>query len=176
MKLNFLFEKEDEPKSSSSISKEEIESLIQFLSASPEYVSVRLRKDKEGGLILNVRITVKRNSTIQKEMIIPANEDLIQAVIYGLYGNLSELEKYGESEHNVSNSQDADTVKQETFYALLDSPFKLYLKDELVDYNGERYITAYFQIAHKKMFNICLKKTEEINNKINSVVSKTDIA
>jgi Holliday junction resolvase len=176
MEIN-IFSSKNEPKSSWFINKEEIDTLIQFLSANPEDVSVWLKKDKEGFLLLNVKITVKRNSTIQKEMTIPADENLIQAVIYGLYGDLEDLRQYNESEHNVQNDIDPDTVKKETFYALLNTPFKLYLKDELVDhYNGERYITAYFQIAHKKMFNICLKKTEEISKKIKSIVSKTDVA
>lgn len=174
MKID-IFSVTDEPKSSSIISKEEIETLIQFLYVSPESVSVRLKKDKEGGLLLNVKITVKRKSTIQKEMTIPADEDLIQAVIYGLYGNLSDLEKFCESEHKVQNCQDADTVKLETFYALLDSPFKLYLKDELIC-NEEHYITASFRIAYKKMFNICLKKTQDVADKIQSLIAKEDIA
>ena len=161
---------------SSPIINEDIDTLIQFLSANPEDVSVWLKRDKEGVLLLNVKITIKRNSTIQKEMTIPADENLIQAVIYGLYGDLEDLRQYNESEHNVQNDIDPDTVKKETFYALLNTPFKLYLKDEFVDYNGERYITAYFQIARKKMFNICLKKTEEISKKIKSLVSKTDVA
>ena len=162
---------------SSPIINEDIDTLIQFLSANPEDVSVWLKRDKEGVLLLNVKITIKRNSTIQKEMTIPADENLIQAVIYGLYGDLEDLKQYNKSEHNVPNGIDPDAVKEETFNALLNTPFKLYLKDELVDhYNGERYITAYFQIAHKKMFNICLKKTEEISKKIKSLVSKTDVA
>ena len=176
MEIN-IFSSKNEPKSSWFINKEEIDTLIQFLSANPEDVSVWLKKDKEGFLLLNVKITVKRNSTIQKEMTIPADENLIQAVIYGLYGDLEDLKQYNKSEHNVPNGINPDAVKEETFYALLNTPFKLYLKDELVDhYNGERYITAYFQIAHKKMFNICLKKTEEISKKIKSIVSKTDVA
>lgn len=175
MKIN-VFSSKNEPKSSWFINKEEIDTLIQFLSANPEDVSVWLKRDKEGVLLLNVKITIKRNSTIQKEMTIPADEDLIQAVIYGLYGNLDDLIQYNKSEHNVPNGIDPDAVKEETFYALLNTPFKLYLKDELVDYNGERYITAYFQIARKKMFNICLKKTEEIIKKIKSVVSQMDVA
>ena len=176
MKINISL-KQVEPMSSLVINKEEIDTLIQFLSANPENVSIWLKKDKEGFLLLNVKITVKRNSTIQKEMTIPADENLIQAVIYGLYGDLEDLKQYNKSEHNVPNGIDPDTVKEETFNALLNTPFKLYLKDELVDhYNGERYITAYFQIAHKKMFNICLKKTKEVDDKIQSLIAKEDIA
>ena len=172
-----IYSSKDEPMCSSPIINEDIDTLIQFLSANPEDVSVWLKRDKEGVLLLNVKITIKRNSTIQKEMTIPADENLIQAVIYGLYGDLEDLKQYNKSEHNVPNGIDPDAVKEETFNALLNTPFKLYLKDELVDhYNGERYITAYFQIAHKKMFNICLKKTEEISKKIKSLVSKTDVA
>ncbi|MBR6907780.1 hypothetical protein IKN40_04770 [bacterium] len=166
----------NEPQSSSFINKEEIETLIQFLSVSPESVSVWLKKDKEGGLLLNVKITVKRKSTIQKEMQIPADDDLVSSVIYAMSGDIEPLEKYKESEHKPKEYVDADKFKQEIFEALLETHCPLTLRDELENCKGEHYVTASFRIAYKKNVNICLKKTQEVVDKIKLLIAKEDIA
>lgn len=175
MKINFIYKKE-EPTGSTVINKEEIETLIQFLSASPEGVSVWLKKDIEGGLLLNVKITIKRNSTIQKEMQIPADDDLVSSVIYAMSGNIEPLEKYKESEHKPKEYVDADKAKQEIFEALLNAHCPLTFRNELEDCNGEHYVTASFRIAYKKNVNICLKKTQEVVDKIKLLIAKENIA
>lgn len=174
MKINFIFKKE-EPTGSTVINKEEIETLVQFLSASPEYVSVWLKKDKER-LLLNVKITIKRNSTIQKEMTIPADDDLVSSVIYAMSGNIEPLVKYKESDHKPKECVDADKAKQEIFEALLNAHCPLTFRNELEDCNGEHYVTASFRIAYKKNVNICLKKTQEVVDKIKLLIAKENIA
>lgn len=175
MKINISL-KQVEPMSSLVINKEEIDTLIQFLSANPENVSVWLKKNIEGGLLLNVKITIKRNSTIQKEMQIPADDDLVSSVIYAMSGNIEPLEKYKESEHKPKEYVDADKFKQEIFEALLETNCPLTLKDELANCKGEHYVTVSFRIAYKKNVNICLKKTKEVDDKIQSLIAKENIA
>lgn len=175
MQINII-SRNVEPMSSLSINKEKINSLIQFLSVNPEGVSVWLKKDIEGGLLLNVKITIKRNSTIQKEMQIPADDDLVSSVIYAMSGDIEPLEKYKESEHKPKEYVDADKFKQEIFEALLETNCPLTLKDELENCKGEHYVTVSFRIAYKKNVNICLKKTKEVEDKIKSLIAKEDIA
>ena len=162
--------------SSLAITKEKIDSLIQFLSANPEAVSVWLKKDKESFLLLNVKITIKRNSTIQKEMQIPADDDLVSSVIYAMSGDIEPLEKYKESEHKPKEYVDADKAKQEIFEALLNAHCPLTFRNELEDCNGEHYVTASFRIAYKKNVNICLKKTQEVVDKIKLLIAQENIA
>lgn len=173
--LKFDFKKTTEQKKAVEVSKMEIENLILFLSNNPSYVGVRPFV-KNGILHLKVVMSITRESEINKEMLISADEDLLSSVIYALSGDIEPLKKYNESNHQPMECENADKVKQEIFEALLNARCPLTFRNELEDCNGEHYITASFRIAYKRNVNICLKKTEEINSKINSVLSITDIA
>jgi hypothetical protein len=157
------------------INKQEIDTLVLFLSNNPSYVGVRPLVEN-GVLHLKVAMSISRESEIHKEMQIPADDDLVSSVIYAMSGDIEPLEKYKESEHKPKEYVDADKFKQEIFEALLETNCPLTLKDELENCKGEHYVTVSFRIAYKKNVNICLKKTKEVEDKIKSLIAKEDIA
>lgn len=93
-----------------------------------------------------------------------------------LSGDIEPLKKYNDSEHQPKECENADNVKQELFDALLNAHCPLTFRNELEDSNGEHYITTSFRIAYKRYVNICLKKTQEVAGKIQSLIAKEDIA
>ena len=109
-------------------------------------------------------------------MQIPADDDLVSSVIYAMFGNIKPLEEYKQSDHQPKECVDADKVKQEIFEALLETNCPLTFRNELEDCNGEHYITVSFRIAYKRNVNICLKKTQEVAGKIQSLIAKEEIA
>ena len=157
------------------INKQEIDTLVLFLSNNPSYVGVRPLV-KNGVLHLKVAMSISRESEIHKEMQIPADDDLVSSVIYAMSGNIKPLEEYKQSDHQPKECVDADKVKQEIFEALLETHCPLTFRNELEDCNGEHYITASFRIAYKRNVNICLKKTQEVVDKIKLLIAKEDIA
>ena len=157
------------------INKQEIDTLVLFLSNNPSYVGVRPLVEN-GVLHLKVAMSISRESEIHKEMQIPADDDLVSSVIYAISGNIEPLVKYKESDHKPKECVDADKAKQEIFEALLNAHCPLTFRKELEDCNGEHYVTASFRIAYKKNVNICLKKTQEVVDKIKLLIAKEDIA
>lgn len=98
-----------------------------------------------------------------------ADAKLVESVIGTMRGTmLGALNVFKAEEHPLEISEQDPRI--ELFRQFMESPMRCRFDSDFIAGNGDRYISASFQIGYRKEVKFCLKRTDEIENIINAAI------
>lgn len=132
----------------------------------PTKVDVKF-KNVEKKLQMIVSMTHKNKITqVHKSF---ADFALVEDVVAAMGMKIGYLEHYKADEHEVKSTE--EDLRVELFRQFLQSPYRCYFGDDFVAKNGDRYLCATFTVNYEKTVSFCLKRTEEMENIIDTACS-----
>ena len=98
-----------------------------------------------------------------------ADAKLVEYMLGAMRGTISgALEAYKAEEHPLEASENDPRV--EIFRQFINSPLRCRFDADFIAGNGDRYVSATFNIAYRKQVKFCLKRTEEIEGIISDAL------
>ena len=98
-----------------------------------------------------------------------ADAKLVEYMLGAMRGTISgALEAYKAEEHPLEASENDPRV--EIFRQFINSPLRCRFDADFIASNGDRYMSATFNIAYRKQVKFCLKRTEEVESIIRDAV------
>ena len=98
-----------------------------------------------------------------------ADAKLVEYMLGAMRGTISgALKAYKAEEHPLEASENDPRV--EIFRQLINSPLRCRFDADFIAGNGDRYMSATFNIAYRKQVKFCLKRTEEVESIIRDAV------
>ena len=98
-----------------------------------------------------------------------ADAKLVEYMLGAMRGTISgALEAYKAEEHPLEASENDPRV--EIFRQFINSPLRCRFDADFIAGNGDRYMSATFNIAYRKQVKFCLKRTEEVESIIRDAV------
>ena len=98
-----------------------------------------------------------------------ADAKLVEYMLGAMRGTISgALEAYKAEEHPLEASEVDPRV--ELFRQFINSPLRCRFDADFIAGNGDRYVSATFNIAYRKQVKFCLKRTEEVESIISDAV------
>ena len=98
-----------------------------------------------------------------------ADGKLVENMIGAMRGDrIASLENYKVEEHPLEASEVDPRI--DLFRQFINSPLRCHFDADFIAGNGDRYVSATFNISYRKQIKFCLKRTEEIESIINEAV------
>lgn len=98
-----------------------------------------------------------------------ADAKLVEYMLGAMRGTMiGALEGYKAEEHILEVSETDPRI--ELFRQFINSPLKCRFDADFIAGNGDRYMSATFNIAYRKQVKFCLKRTEEVESIISDAV------
>ena len=98
-----------------------------------------------------------------------ADAKLVESMLGAMRGTMvGALEAYKAEEHTLEASETDPRI--ELFRQFINSPLKCRFDADFIAGNGDRYVSATFNIAYRKQVKFCLKRTEEIEGIISDAL------
>lgn len=98
-----------------------------------------------------------------------ADAKLVEYMLGAMRGTMvGALEAYKAEEHTLEASETDPRV--ELFRQFINSPLRCRFDSDFIAGNGDRYVSATFNIAYRKQVKFCLKRTEEIEGIISDAL------
>ena len=98
-----------------------------------------------------------------------ADGKLVENMIGAMRGDrIASLEIYKVEEHPLEASEVDPRI--DLFRQFINSPLRCHFDADFIAGNGDRYVSATFNISYRKQIKFCLKRTEEIESIINEAV------
>lgn len=132
----------------------------------PQEVVVKFRNDN-GYLKMVVNMNHREKFFRSYETF--ADGKLVENMIGSMRGDrIGSLEIYKADEHPLEASKADPRI--EIFRQFINSPLRCHFDADFIAGNGDRYVSATFNISYRKQFKFCLKRTEEIEAIINEAM------
>ena len=98
-----------------------------------------------------------------------ADAKLVEYMLGAMRGTMvGALEAYKAEEHTLEASETDPRI--ELFRQFINSPLRCRFDADFIAGNGDRYVSATFNIAYRKQVKFCLKRTEEIEGIISDAL------
>jgi hypothetical protein len=98
-----------------------------------------------------------------------ADAKLVEYMLGAMRGTMiGALEAYKAEEHTLEASETDPRV--ELFRQFINSPLRCRFDADFIAGNGDRYVSATFNISYRKQIKFCLKRTEEVESIINDAL------
>ena len=98
-----------------------------------------------------------------------ADGKLVENMIGSMRGDrIASLEIYKAEEHPLEVSEADPRI--DIFRQFINSPLRCHFDADFIAGNGDRYVSATFNISYRKQIKFCLKRTEEIEAIINEAI------
>jgi hypothetical protein len=98
-----------------------------------------------------------------------ADAKLVEYMLGAMRGTMvGALEAYKAEEHPLEASEVDPRV--ELFRQFINSPLRCRFDADFIAGNGDRYVSATFNISYRKQIKFCLKRTEEVESIINDAL------
>ena len=98
-----------------------------------------------------------------------ADAKLVEYMLGAMRGTISgALETYKTEEHPLEASEIDPRI--ELFRQFINSPLRCRFDSDFIAGNGDRYVSATFNIGYRKMIKFCLKRTEELETIISDAL------
>ena len=98
-----------------------------------------------------------------------ADAKLVESMLGAMRGTMvGALEAYKAEEHTLEASETDPRI--ELFRQFINSPLRCRFDADFIAGNGDRYVSATFNIAYRKQVKFCLKRTEEIEGIISDAL------
>ena len=132
----------------------------------PQEVVVKFRNE-DGFLKMVVKMNHREKFFRTYETF--ADAKLVEYMLGAMRGTISgALEAYKAEEHPLEASENDPRV--EIFRQFINSPLRCRFDADFIAGNGDRYMSATFNIAYRKQVKFCLKRTEEVESIIRDAV------
>ena len=98
-----------------------------------------------------------------------ADAKLVEYMLGAMRGTMvGALETYKAEEHTLEASETDPRI--ELFRQFINSPLRCRFDADFIAGNGDRYVSATFNIAYRKQVKFCLKRTDEIETIISDAL------
>lgn len=98
-----------------------------------------------------------------------ADAKLVEYMLGAMRGTMvGALDAYKAEEHTLEASEADPRI--ELFRQFANSPLRCRLDTDFIAGNGDRYMSATFNIAYRKQVKFCLKRTEEVETILNEAM------
>ena len=98
-----------------------------------------------------------------------ADAKLVEYMLGAMRGTMvGALEAYKAEEHTLEASETDPRI--ELFRQFINSPLRCRFDADFIAGNGDRYVSATFNIAYRKQVKFCLKRTEEVESIISDAL------
>lgn len=132
----------------------------------PSEVVVKFRNE-EGYLKMVVNMTHREKFFRSYETF--ADGKLVENMIGAMRGDrIASLEIYKAEEHPLEASEVDPRI--DIFRQFINSPLRCHFDTDFIAGNGDRYVSATFNISYRKQIKFCLKRTDEIEAIINEAI------
>ena len=136
-----------------------------FMEIPPEVVVTF--KNEDGFLKMVVKMNHREKFFRKYETC--ADAKLVEYMLGAMRGTMvGALEAYKAEEHTLEASETDPRI--ELFRQFINSPLRCRFDADFIAGNGDRYVSATFNIAYRKQVKFCLKRTEEIEGIISDAL------
>jgi hypothetical protein len=132
----------------------------------PQEVVVKFRNDNG---YLKMAVNMNHREKFFRSYETFADGKLVENMIGAMRGDrIASLEIYKAEEHPLEASEVDPRI--DLFRQFINSPLRCHFDADFIAGNGDRYVSATFNISYRKQIKFCLKRTEEIESIINEAV------
>ena len=132
----------------------------------PQEVVVKFRNDNG---YLKMAVNMNHREKFFRSYETFADGKLVEIMIGAMRGDrIASLEIYKAEEHPLEASEVDPRI--DLFRQFINSPLRCHFDADFIAGNGDRYVSATFNISYRKQIKFCLKRTEEIESIINEAV------
>ena len=132
----------------------------------PQEVVVKFRNDNG---YLKMVVNMNHREKFLRSYETYADAKLVENMIGAMRGDrIASLETYKVEEHPLEASEVDPRI--DLFRQFINSPLRCHFDADFIAGNGDRYVSATFNISYRKQIKFCLKRTEEIESIINEAV------
>ena len=132
----------------------------------PQEVVVKFRNDNG---YLKMTVNMNHRDKFFRSYETFADGKLVENMIGAMRGDrIASLEIYKVEEHPLEASEVDPRI--DLFRQFINSPLRCHFDADFIAGNGDRYVSATFNISYRKQIKFCLKRTEEIESIINEAV------
>ena len=132
----------------------------------PQEVVVKFRNDNG---YLKMAVNMNHREKFFRSYETFADGKLVENMIGAMRGDrIASLEIYKVEEHPLEASEVDPRI--DLFRQFINSPLRCHFDADFIAGNGDRYVSATFNISYRKQIKFCLKRTEEIESIINEAV------
>ena len=132
----------------------------------PQEVVVKFRNDNG---YLKMAVNMNHRDKFFRSYETFADGKLVENMIGAMRGDrIASLEIYKVEEHPLEASEVDPRI--DLFRQFINSPLRCHFDTDFIAGNGDRYVSATFNISYRKQIKFCLKRTEEIESIINEAV------
>ena len=148
------------------VDKQVVNDLFNAFMAIPQEVVVSF-KNEDGFLRMVVKMNHREKFFRKYETC--ADAKLVEYMLGAMRGTMiGALEGYKAEEHILEVSETDPRI--ELFRQFINSPLKCRFDADFIAGNGDRYVSATFNIGYRKMIKFCLKRTEELETIISDAL------
>jgi hypothetical protein len=132
----------------------------------PQEVMVSFKND---GGYLKMVVKMNHREKFFRRFETCADAKLVEYMLGAMRGTMvGALEAYKAEEHPLEASEVDPRV--ELFRQFINSPLRRRFDADFIAGNGDRYVSATFNISYRKQIKFCLKRTEEVESIINDAL------
>ena len=132
----------------------------------PQEVVVKFRNDNG---YLKMAVNMNHREKFFRSYETFADGKLVENMIGAMRGDrIASLEIYKAEEHPLEASEVDPRI--DLFRQFINSPLRCHFDADFIAGNGDRYVSATFNISYRKQIKFCLKRTEEIETIINDAI------
>lgn len=132
----------------------------------PQEVVVKFRNDNG---YLKMAVNMNHREKFFRSYETFADGKLVENMIGAMRGDrIASLEIYKAEEHPLEASEVDPRI--DLFRQFINSPLRCHFDADFIAGNGDRYVSATFNISYRKQIKFCLKRTKEIEAIINEAV------
>ena len=132
----------------------------------PQEVVVKFRNDNG---YLKMAVNMNHRDKFFRSYETFADGKLVENMIGAMRGDrIASLEINKVEEHPLEASEVDPRIDR--FRQFINSPLRCHFDADFIAGNGDRYVSATFNISYRKQIKFCLKRTEEIESIINEAV------
>ena len=143
-----------------------VNDLFNAFMAIPQEVVVSF-KNEDGFLRMVVKMNHREKFFRRYET--HADAKLVEYMLGAMRGTMvGALEAYKAEEHPLEAADNDPRI--ELFRQFINSPLRCRFDSDFIAGNGDRYVSATFNIGYRKMIKFCLKRTEEVEAIINNAI------
>lgn len=132
----------------------------------PSEVVVKFRNDNG---YLKMVVNMNHREKFFRSYETYADGKLVESMVGAMRGDrIGALEIYKADEHPLDASEADPRI--DIFRQFINSPLRCHFDTDFIAGNGDRYVSAMFNISYRKQIKFCLKRTEEIEAIINEAL------
>ena len=149
-----------------SVDQQVVNDLFNAFMTIPQEVVVKFRNDNG---YLKMVVNINHREKFFRNYETYADGKLVENMIGSMRGDrIGSLEIYKAEEHPLEASETDPRI--DIFRQFINSPLRCHFDADFIAGNGDRYVSATFNISFRKQIKFCLKRTEEIEAIINEAV------